>query len=391
MNLRDGLQLRVAEPRDLAQIGELLAARGEPEDAVDHRLLVEDPDGGYGWCAVVVDDDRVVSTATLLDERVRFGDVALPAGQVELVATDPDYEGRGLVRALMHWAHQRSADAGHILQVMIGIPYFYRLFGYRYAIGIPATRRLRVAALPDSPGDVTARRATPGDLPALARLHDHQQRSVDLAMPHSPVVWRAVLARQGSEQWVAERGGELVGAVRGADDDDVRAAELAAADVGVLAALLRATSAVTATERPNTPVGELIEPFLESRPTAAERFYVRIPDPLVLLDALRPVFAGRLAGHDDAEIVVSFFGSHVRAPWRGGSLGQFQPGGAMQGPGRVGGAGVAPDHLADLLFGPHGVVGLSEIHPDVYPGPNRGLMAVLFPPVTSDLMTFYLP
>lgn len=42
------------------------------------------------------------------------------------VATQPEYEGRGLLRALMHWAHARSHARDHVLQAMIGIPYFYR-------------------------------------------------------------------------------------------------------------------------------------------------------------------------------------------------------------------------------------------------------------------------
>jgi hypothetical protein len=63
----------------------------------------------------------------------------------------------------------------------------------------------------------------------------------------------------------------------------------------------------------------------------------------------------------------------------------------MQAPGTAGGAGVAPDQLGPLLFGPHGIVGLSHRHPDVYPGRHRELMAALFPPLSSDLLTFYVP
>ncbi|MET9661367.1 GNAT family N-acetyltransferase [Streptomyces sp. NPDC006510] len=143
--LADGLVLRAARPADLDQIGALLARRGDPADALDHRLVVTDPDAGWSACAVVVDGDRVVSTATLLDEEVRIGGVRLPAGQVELVATDREYEGRGLVRALMRWAHDRSAARGHVIQALIGIPYFYRLFGYEYAIDIPPALTMRTA------------------------------------------------------------------------------------------------------------------------------------------------------------------------------------------------------------------------------------------------------
>ena len=96
--LPGGLLLRPCRPGDVAQVGALLAERGDRTDAEDHRLVVEDPDAGPDACAVVVDGDRVVSTATLLDETVRVGDVVLPAARVELVATDPA-GCRGAVRA----------------------------------------------------------------------------------------------------------------------------------------------------------------------------------------------------------------------------------------------------------------------------------------------------
>ena len=76
-SLPGGLLLRTARPADLDQIGELLARRGDEPDALDHRLVVEDPAEGYRSCAVVVDGERVVSTATLLDETVRVGGVGL--------------------------------------------------------------------------------------------------------------------------------------------------------------------------------------------------------------------------------------------------------------------------------------------------------------------------
>jgi hypothetical protein len=57
----------------------------------------------------------------------------------------------------------------------------------------------------------------------------------------------------------------------------------------------------------------------------------------------------------------------------------------------AGGAGLAPDLVAPLLFGPHGIAGLAERHPDVYPGPDETLMRALFPPVSADLLTLYLP
>ncbi|WP_249522206.1 GNAT family N-acetyltransferase, partial [Modestobacter marinus] len=170
----------------------MLIERGEPADALDQRLVVEDPDTGWEATAVVLDGDRVVSTATLLAESVRLEDVVLPAGQVELVATDRAYEGRGLVRALMGWAHERSAARGDLVQVMIGIPYFYRLFGYEYAIDVPPARPLAGAPAPVP----RLRPATPADLPALARWQEAAQAGADVAMPPPAARLRGLLAHE---------------------------------------------------------------------------------------------------------------------------------------------------------------------------------------------------
>ncbi|MGI5490301.1 hypothetical protein [Microtetraspora malaysiensis] len=48
----------------------------------------------------------------------------------------------------------------------------------------------------------------------------------------------------------------------------------------------------------------------------------------------------------------------------------------MQSPGLVGGAGVAPDYLPSLLFGPHGIEGLTRTRPDVY-GRDKELFQAL--------------
>jgi predicted N-acetyltransferase YhbS len=378
------MQLRTAQPRDLDQIAALLAERSEPEDAVDHRLVVQDPDEGWRSCAVVVDGDRVVSTLTLLDETLVLGGVEIPAGQVELVATDREYEGRGLVRRLMAWAHEQSAERGHLAQVLIGIPYFYRLFGYSYAIPIPPTRP--VATPPPAVDGHVVRQAGADDVKAMVALQDGLQAGVDLRMPHPAARWRWLLARDASTHWVVERDGVVVGTGRltGSHLSEVAAVD-AAAEQALLGHVLGLVDDVTVTDRPGNHLG----PFLGAVPQDAEMYYARIPDVAALLNHLRPLLAERVGDHE-GEIVVSSFGSHVRFRCADGEVGPVRAGGVLQGPASVGGAGVAPDLVPALLFGPHGILGLAQRHPDVYPGPQRDLIAALFPPVRADLLTFYV-
>jgi predicted N-acetyltransferase YhbS len=392
VDLPGGLLLREARPADLDQIAALLADRGDAKDPEDHRLLVDDPDGGLDACAVVVDGDRVVSTATLLDETVLLAGLPIPAGQVELVATDRASEGRGLVRALMGWAHRRSARRGHLMQVMIGIPYFYRQFGYQYAIPIPQSRP--VHTVPVMPDGYTVRTAGPADIRVMADLQDAFQRRFDLSMPHSTLCWRALVARSGSTQVLVELAGRAVGTGRVTPPEEgVVLGEVAAAEPAAVAALLAYAAGlaggkqIEAKDRAGLLTGHLAPP----QPEAGD-YQLRIPDVVTLLDHLRPVLSARLAhDHSEDDIIVSFFRHHVRLRRTGGAVSAVLPGGPMQGPASHGGAGVAPDLVAPLLFGPHGIAGLAAWHADVYPGPNPDLMRALFPPVDADLLTFYLP
>ncbi|MGH3681922.1 MAG: GNAT family N-acetyltransferase [Natronosporangium sp.] len=392
-----GLVLRTAGPSDLDQIAALLTERGEPVDAVDHRLVVEDPEAGWSACAVVVDGDRVVSTATLLDETLWLAGVPIPAGQVELVATDREYEGRGLVRALMGWAHRRSAERGQLAQLMIGIPYFYRLFGYVYAIPIVDTRPL-VGPPPTSPGHLV-REATAADIPAMAALQRAAQAGADLRMPHSDGCWRWLVARDGSQQWLAERDGVPVATGRATPPDEgLHLAEIAALDPPAAYALLHHATElagghpVRVNDRPGTVTGDALAPYLGPRPEQAELYYLRVPDPAALLEHLRPVLSARLVASPlagtEGEAVVTFFRSHVRFGYRGGEIGPIAAGGTKQ----WAEAAVAPDLVGPLLFGPDGFAGLSRRHPDVFAtAAVRPLLSTLFPPVRSDILTLYLP
>lgn len=394
--LPDGLTLRTAQPRDLDQIGELLERRGEPGDACDQRLVVEDPDEGWRSTAVVVDGDRVVSTATLLDESLRLGDVVLPAGQVELVATEKEYEGRGLVRALMGWAHAESASRGHVLQEMVGIPYFYRLFGYEYAIAQPRARRL-TAAPGGGVGDVV-RPAVAADIPALAALQAAAQAVSDVAVPHPTARLRWLVAHEATRTLVVDRAGRVVGSGRITPGSGLVAeatAEDAAAVGDLLDAVARQSESgrVGLVERPGTPAHAICEPLMEPASDHAEQYYVRIPDHGVVLDALRPVLSARLAasGLERDEVLLSTYRRHYRFAVGPDGLGPVVVGGAKQDPVASGGAGVAPDWLPALLFGPWGIEGLGRLRPDVTAEGDPELFAALFPPVTADVLSYYLP
>ncbi|WP_312877985.1 GNAT family N-acetyltransferase [Lentzea indica] len=380
------MDIRTSRQEDLDQVEKLIVSRMDPSDGVDARLLMTDPDAGCDWVGVAADGDRIVSTATMMDETMTLAGLDIPTGQVEQVATDAEYEGRGLVRRLMGWAHEESARRGHLLQIMIGIPYFYRQFGYTYSIPVKQTRPLE--RTPEPVAGHTIRRATEADIPVLDRFQDDAQRSADLRMGHTAPCWRWLINRTGSITWVVERDGSPVATGRSTppEEGDVVLGEIAGVDDDAVKALVALVNPAEVVER-----HAALEEYLAPRRPGVEQYLVRIPDVPRLLEHLRPVFTQRLQGHEPDDVLLGFYRTHVRFRWDGNEIGPYEWGGTMIGPGEEGGAGIAPDLLAPLLFGPHGIDGLRRWFSDVYPGPKSDLMNRLFPPVTSDLLTFYLP
>ncbi|MFI6102476.1 GNAT family N-acetyltransferase [Lentzea sp. NPDC051213] len=381
------MNIRTSRPEDLDQVEKLIVARMDPCDGVDARLLMTDPDAGYDWVAVAEDGDRIVSTVTLMDETVTLAGLDIPAGQVEQVATDVEYEGRGLVRQLMGWAHDRSSSRGHLVQVMIGIPYFYRQFGYTYSMPVKQTRPL--VSKPEPVAGHTIRPATEADIPVLDQLQNQAQQHADLRMGHTTQCWRWLVNRTGSTTWIVERDGVPVATGRSTppEEGDVTLGEIAGVDDDAVKALVHLVNPDAAVER--YPV---LEEYLAPRFLGMEQYQVRIPDVPKLFEHLRPVFTKRLQGQEPADVLLGFYRTHVRFRWDGTEMSPYEWGGVMLGPGDQGGSGIAPDLLAPLLFGPHGMDGLRRIFSDVYPAPdNKDLAFALFPPVTSDLVTFYLP
>jgi N-acetylglutamate synthase-like GNAT family acetyltransferase len=395
--LPDGAILRPAAAGDLEDLYELLADRGVPEDALDLQLVVESEGTGIEGTAVVERDGRAVATATLLDETLVVGDTALAVGQVELVAARKEYEHRGYVRALMHWCHERSRRRGHVTQVMIGIPYFYRRFGYVYAI--PMHPYAPLEALPDSDPAIDVRLATASDIPEMAALQERLQQSFDVFMPHGEETWRWLVERAGTQQLVATRRHEIVGCARTTPfvgNEPMLVAEIASSDPAAVATILAtacgpdAARATSVELRPG--VARLAE--LLGAPQRADWYYVRIPDVANLLAALRPELERRLQRSDfaaaDQLVELSFWESQLGFPIANGHVGPITAGGPRQIIVSEGGSGLPPDAVAHLVLG-CGAAGLEGRFPDCYLGEQAVLMQVLFPQQRADLLTFYLP
>ncbi len=184
-DLGDGLILRQATAEDTESATEFQAQFHLPHaSAESFRIWTRDLMSGAlpGFQPgdfTVVEDTRsgaTVSMLNLIPQTWSYGGIEISVGRIELVSTHPDYRKRGLVRAQMDAVHEMSARRGERMQVISGIPWFYRQFGYEMALEFGMGYSCPVSDWP-ALGDAVrepylVRSATDADLPFIARLYD---------------------------------------------------------------------------------------------------------------------------------------------------------------------------------------------------------------------------
>jgi predicted acetyltransferase len=72
---------------------------------------------------------KVVSSSCLIPQNIQYSGIPLKAGQPELVGTDPAYRRMGLISQQFTELHRWSEAQGDDLQIIAGIPNFYRQYG----------------------------------------------------------------------------------------------------------------------------------------------------------------------------------------------------------------------------------------------------------------------
>jgi predicted N-acetyltransferase YhbS len=385
------MEIRAATEREAEQIVALQSERNGDESGPAVRGLFEREDVGLRRFAVAVTDDgRVAASLCLIPERLQVGAALLGAGQVEYVATHQAHERQGLVRRLMDLVHRWSVDDGHVLELIAGIPYFYRRFGYEYALPFAPIRIRTPGRQPPPPASGLAiRPATTDDIADLRRLQAEARSAADLSLVEGDDTWwRWWIGHRQEPVWhvVATADGRVVGAGSIAPGPPGAEAPLVRAPAGdgpALRALLDHVGAMH--ERPG--VTDPVHPWSHRHPRRYS-LYVRIGDPVRFLDALRPELDRRLAesplraAAPAGTLVVSTYTSSIRLDVAEGRVTRIEPTGE---PGTGTGIDVPPDRLATLLVGRYGASGLAEREDDVAIAPDAAVAAdVLFPRLRSD-------
>jgi len=212
--LGDGLFLKsVCDHTDVERIAALNKQVFGPHEAeFGSSLLLHHPATRPEHWLYIEDESskQAVSTLCLIPVEWRYEDVTLKSGEVGIVATLDSYRNRGLVRSLMARHRELLQEGQFDLSHIQGIPYFYRQFGYEYAMPLDVHWNLELHSLPDKPADnlsYSFRLATVQDIPILMRLYDEGVKGLDISTIRSERVWHYLLEQSlstvvGAETWL---------------------------------------------------------------------------------------------------------------------------------------------------------------------------------------------
>lgn len=145
----------------------------------------------------IIEDSKsgeIISSMNLIDQTWAYEGIEFGVGRPEVVGTLPEYRRRGLVRKQFDVVHRWSAERGHMLQAITGIPWYYRLFGYEMALDLEGGRRGYNANIPKlKEGEqepYLVRRALKGDIPFIAQLHQQNSQRYPITCCYDEEMWR---------------------------------------------------------------------------------------------------------------------------------------------------------------------------------------------------------
>lgn len=407
VELGGGLVLRSACAEDVDGIVAVETGAFGPADEPGIRAAMEHGGGPERW-AVVVDGDRVVSASVLVDLSLDLAGTVIPAGQVEWVATRPEHQRQGLVRAQFERHHRLARDRGHLVLLIAGIPFVYRRFGYGYGLDYPAIFLLdrETFAARRCDGGVEVRAAAEHDIPAMLALESLRPARAVRGVRDARYFRRRLAATAGErdryeQMVVATRDGSVCGWTMGKLDDDVGGRLTAkpgvATDRPATDALLgylldqaeQRRLVLVAQGAAGSPYGERLTEVGTPVDLHAA-YYTRTPDPLALLETLRPVLSARLRSSDayhDASgtLDISLYNSGIALDYENGTITAIRDVPGVEDPLENIGVGVAPDWFGALVLGRWGALELARRVDDVMLGRHRRIMETLFPKLPSDV------
>jgi len=139
---------------------------------------------------VIKDKDKMVSTINLIPVTWSIGGIHLKAAEMGHVGTLPEYRGKRLIQRLIDEYHMEVQKQGYDIAVIEGIPYFYRQFGYEYAVPLLEETNIRLDQIPEWKPKIKIRPFAQKDTPKAKILLEQSQRKFYVHSVRDETIWK---------------------------------------------------------------------------------------------------------------------------------------------------------------------------------------------------------
>jgi GNAT superfamily N-acetyltransferase len=376
------------------------------EGATCACLMKHFPGSSYSNYYIVEDTDagRIAATSCLIPWEISFDGVNLRAAMLEMVLSHPDYRRQGLIRKLIGHFHEESAAGNYDLNIITGIPYYYRQFGYTYCLDLYGEVTLDASEdyVPKANTEYSFRQACVSDIPTLMRFYNGYLNGQQVYAARSRPLWQYMMEAAGFDVRVLQSAsaGTIVGyiiAYRGNNRLTVMESfmpqEAAEAVLGMLRGEAPGGISIGWPEDGAMAQAAIA---LGGRSHSDSQWLVQLRDAAALLQKLAPVFERRLSASTFAGysgiLIVNFYRNAIRMIFRDGKLLSSENAGFIDSSMGADGGDlcIPPDAFVRLLFGWRTLEQLSDAWPDiVIKKGSRPLIDVLFPPMRSWLNAPY--
>lgn len=380
---------------------------GEGVAAMTRSLMFHHPASRPEYWLYIEDDSRIVSSLALIPWEWRYDEVTLKSAEMGIVGTDESMRNRGLIRILdRRFKELLRADGFHLSHIQ-GIPYFYRQFGYEYALPLENQWRIELRQINiQSDEGISFRRATIDDIPALVQFYERAAQPLKISTVRDADIWRFMLQHANdtaieAETWLLERDGQPLGYLRIPREgfgDGLIVSETSRLDIHQSETLLHWLKQ-TAIERGKPYIrfnlSEANDLVTVARVYGAVdgggyQFQMHVVDAANLLRQLTPVLERRLLDSPFAglteRVIINLYRSGVELDFNQGKLRAVN---ALAKP-DYSPITILPNLLASLVLGWRSVEELAPFYPDlsIY-GTSRVLFNTLFPRMQSFINTIY--
>ncbi|NHJ14101.1 MAG: GNAT family N-acetyltransferase [Candidatus Thorarchaeota archaeon] len=401
------------------------AIHGEDDALALRRLIDEYPNLEKEQHFYIRDMDKgiIVSSLNAIPSVWDYDGIALKNLELGYVGTHSDYRNQGLFRALYLKHFERQLYKGNYhLSTIMGIPYFYRQFGYDFVL--PLTRavmldareihRMNPKALPSSE-NIVVRPAIPQDLSSIMQLYHNLCKRLLVTARRDESLWELQEANhlvwtRKFETFVVERDGEIEGyfrtSIRSNPKDrfhnflDVM--ESSIRTVGAIRRVLEflgqkcEDSGLTRIIFPGTSACHLSKMALDLGGTMTRgwKFQIRIPNILQFLKRIGPILERRLRNTVfeglTFDLALNIYHSYYILQIAKGKIVEVMDAGKPI-ENEYFGVRMPPQDFVRLMLGEYNLGELDYYNTDfIVDGPLRSLLGTLFPKQESWIFYYFV-